>query len=81
MENNKTRVSVFVAGQRFNILTDKSEKYVLDIASKIDSRINSLVLSSDMTRERAAVLTALLPLRLRSLSKMRLQLTTLRSLT
>lgn len=59
MENNKTRVSVFVAGQRFNILTDKSEKYVLDIASKIDSRINSLVLSSDMTRERAAVLTAL----------------------
>ena len=59
MENNKNRVSVFVAGQRFNILTEKSEKYVLDIASKIDARINSLVLSGDMTRERAAVLTAL----------------------
>ena len=59
MENKKTRVSVFVAGQRFNILTDKSEKYVLDIASEIDARINSLVVTGDMTRERAAVLTAL----------------------
>lgn len=59
MENNKTKVSVFVAGQRFNILTDKSEKYVLDIASQIDARINSLSLSGNMTRERAAVLTAL----------------------
>ena len=28
MENNKIKVSVFVAAQRFNILTDKSEKYV-----------------------------------------------------
>lgn len=59
MENNKIRVSVFVAGQRFNILTEKSEKYVLDIASDIDARINSLCISGDMSRERAAVLTAL----------------------
>lgn len=59
MENNKQKVSVFVAGQRFNILTDKGEKYVLDIASEIDARINSLVLTGNMTRERAAVLTAL----------------------
>ena len=59
MENNKIKVTVFVAGQRFNIITDKSEKYVLDIASEIDARINSLVLSQDMTRERAAVLTAM----------------------
>ena len=59
MDQNKTKVSVFVAGQRFNILTDKSEKYVLDIASEIDARINSLVLTGNMTRERAAVLTAL----------------------
>ena len=59
MENKKTKVSVFVAGQRFNIITEKSEKYVLDIASEIDARINSLVISQDMTRERAAVLTAL----------------------
>jgi len=59
MENNKIKVSVFVAGQRFNIITEKSEKYVLDIASEIDARINSLVLSGEMTRERAAVLTAL----------------------
>lgn len=59
MENKRIKVSVFVAGQRFNILTDKSEKYVLDIASQIDARINSLSLSGNMTRERAAVLTAL----------------------
>lgn len=59
MENKKIKVSVIVAGQRFNILTDKSEKYVIDIASEIDARINSLVLSGNMTRERAAVLTAL----------------------
>lgn len=59
MENNKIKVSVVVAGQRFTILTDKSEKYVRDIASEIDARVNSLVLSSNMTRERAAVLTAM----------------------
>lgn len=59
MDNNKIKVSVVVAGQRFTILTDKSEKYVRDIASEIDARINSLVLTSNMTRERAAVLTAM----------------------
>lgn len=59
MENNKIKVSVLVAGQRFNILTEKSEKYVLDIASQIDTKINSLCISGEMTRERAAVLTAL----------------------
>ena len=59
MDNNKIKVTVFVAGQRFNIITDKSEKYVRDIADEIDARINSLVVSQEMTRERAAVLTAL----------------------
>ena len=59
MDNNKIKVSVVVAGQRFTILTDKSEKYVRDIASEIDAHINSLVLTSNMTRERAAVLTAM----------------------
>lgn len=59
MENNKIKVSVLVAGQRFTIITEKSEKYVLDIASEIDARINSLCISGEMTRERAAVLTAL----------------------
>ena len=59
MENNKIKVSVVVAGQRFTILTDKSEKYVRDIASEIDARVNSLVVSSNMSRERAAVLIAM----------------------
>ncbi len=55
----KKRVSVFVAGQRFTILTDEEEKYVIDIAAKIDARIASLTISQNITRERAAVLTAL----------------------
>ena len=59
MENNKIKVSVLVAGQRFTLITEKSEKYVLDIASEIDARINSLCISGEMTRESAAVLTAL----------------------
>lgn len=59
MENNKIKVSIFVAGQRFNIITEKSEKYVVDLASEIDARINSLCISGEMSRERAAVLTAL----------------------
>ena len=56
---DKKRVSVLVAGQRFTILTDEDEKYVIDIAAKIDARISSLTISQNMTRERAAVLTAL----------------------
>ena len=51
---DKKRVSVLVAGQRFTILTDEDEKYVIDIAAKIDARISSLTISQDMTRERAA---------------------------
>lgn len=56
---DKKRVSVFVAGQRFTILTDEDEKYVIEIAAKIDARISSLTISQNMSRERAAVLTAL----------------------
>ena len=55
----KRKVSIFVAGQRFNILTDENEKYVIDIAAKIDAHITSLTISQNITRERAAVLTAL----------------------
>lgn len=55
----KRKVSVFVAGQKFTIITEDSEKYVTDIASKVDTSINSLVIKSNMTRERCAVLTAL----------------------
>lgn len=53
------RVSIFVAGQRFTVLTDEEEKYVIDIAAKIDAHITSLTISQNITRERAAVLTAL----------------------
>ena len=56
---DKRKVSVFVAGQRFNLITDEEERYVIDLASKIDARISSISISQNMTRERAAVLTAL----------------------
>ena len=55
----KRQITVFVAGQRFNIITDEEEKYVIDIASKIDARIASIAISNNMSRERAAVLAAL----------------------
>ena len=55
----KKRVAIFVAGQRFNLLTDEEERYVLDLASGVDARISSIVMGQDMPRERAAVLTAL----------------------
>ena len=47
MENNKIKVTVFVAGQRFNNIKDKSGKSVRDIADEIGGRINSLVVSPD----------------------------------
>lgn len=54
----KNRVTVLVAGQKFTILSEDPENYVIDLAAKIDARITSLTLKN-MTREKAAVLTAL----------------------
>lgn len=54
----KNRVTVLVAGQKFTILSEESETYVVDLAAKIDARITALTLKN-MTREKAAVLTAL----------------------
>ena len=56
---DKKRVTIFAAGQRFTILTGEEEKYVLEIAKKVDERISSLIFSQGINRERAAVLTAL----------------------
>ena len=54
----KNRVTVLVAGQKFTIISEESEKYIIDLASKIDARITALTMKN-MTREKAAVLTAL----------------------
>ena len=40
---DKKRVSVLVAGQRFTILTDEEEKYVIEIAAKIDREVASIL--------------------------------------
>ncbi|MBQ8057439.1 MAG: cell division protein ZapA [Ruminococcus sp.] len=55
----KKKISVFVAGQKLTLITTESEKYVSTIASKVDTAINSLFASSNMSREKCAVMTAL----------------------
>ncbi len=55
----KKKVTVFVAGQKLTLITAESEKYVTDIASKVDTAINSLFSATKMSREKCAVMTAL----------------------
>lgn len=55
----KKKVTVFVAGQKLTLITTDSEKYVSDIAQKVDTTINSLMNSSNMSREKCAVMAAL----------------------
>lgn len=55
----KKKVTVFVAGQKLTLITTDSEKYVSDIAQKVDTTINSLMSSSNMSREKCAVMAAL----------------------
>lgn len=57
MEKNK--ITVFVAGHKLTLLSEDSEKYVTDIASKVDTAINSLFANTNMSKEKCAVLTAL----------------------
>lgn len=57
MEKNK--VTIFVAGQKYNLVTTDSEKYVTDIASKVETRINSLLTQTSMSKEKCAVMAAL----------------------
>ena len=55
----KKRITAFVAGQRFNLLTEDDENYVRELASRVDARINSLMVSGNLSRERASVMAAL----------------------
>ncbi len=55
----KKKVTVFVAGQKLNLITTESEKYVTDIAQKVDTAVNSMFTSSNMSREKCAVMAAL----------------------
>lgn len=55
----KKKVTVFVAGQKLNLITTESEKYVTDIAQKVDTAVNSMFASSNMSREKCAVMAAL----------------------
>ena len=57
MEKNK--ITVFVAGHKLTLITQESEKYVTDIASKVETAINSLFSSSNMSKEKCAVMAAL----------------------
>ena len=55
----KKKICVFVAGQKLSLITTDSERYVRDIASKVDTAINSMFTSSTMSREKCAVMAAL----------------------
>ena len=55
----KKKISVFVAGQKLTLITTESEKYVSTIASKVDTAINSMFTSSNMSKEKCAVMAAL----------------------
>ena len=57
MEKNK--ITVFVAGQKLTLITTDTEKYVSEIAQKVDTTVNSLLNSSNMSREKCAVMAAL----------------------
>lgn len=57
MEKNK--ITVFVAGHKLTLITEESEKYVTDIASKVETTINSLFSASNMSKEKCAVMVAL----------------------
>ncbi|MBQ4128618.1 MAG: cell division protein ZapA [Ruminococcus sp.] len=57
MEKNK--ITVFVASQKLTLITTESEKYVNDIANKVDTVINSLFTSTNMSKERCAIMAAL----------------------
>lgn len=56
---DKNKVSVFICGHKFNLITEDSEKYVTDIAQKVDTKINSLLSSSNLSKEKCAVMAAL----------------------
>ena len=55
----KKKITVFVAGQKLTLLTTESEKYVSDIANKVETTINSLFASSNLSKEKCAVMAAL----------------------
>ena len=57
MEKNK--ITVFVSGHKLTLITEESEKYVTDIASKVETAINSLFSASNMSKEKCAVMAAL----------------------
>lgn len=56
---DKNKVSVFICGHKFNLITEDNEKYVTDIAQKVDTKINSLLSNSNLSKEKCAVMAAL----------------------
>lgn len=55
----KQKITVFVSGQKLTLITTDSEKYVNDIANKVETTINSLFASSNLSKEKCAVMAAL----------------------
>lgn len=55
----KKKITVYVAGNKLTLITTEEEKYVTDIATKVDTAINSMAASTNMSKERCAVMCAL----------------------
>lgn len=56
---DKNKVTVFVAGHKLTLLTNETEKYVTDIASRVDTAINTMFSTTNMSKEKCAVMAAL----------------------
>lgn len=55
----KSKITVFVAGQEYTLLSEEDEGYVLRIAAQVDSQIRELMGGGRLSQANAAVLAAL----------------------
>lgn len=59
-ENNKNKVEITVCGIKVVLVTDESEEYVLELAQRLDKRVNDLTLNhGKCTRNEALVFSAI----------------------
>jgi cell division protein ZapA len=55
----KSKITVFVAGQEFTLLSEEDEGYVLRVAAQVDTQVRELMDGGRLSLSNAAVLTAL----------------------
>ena len=55
----KSKITVFVAGQEYTLLSEEEEAYVLRVAAQVDAGIRDMMGQSRLSLSNAAVLQAL----------------------